>query len=1076
MNRVEFISRFSPNRTSPDVLEQMYVQRHDLLAKAFSLLRESALSESKHHLLFIGPRGSGKTHLLALIHHRLENDAELQDCLRIAWLNEDETSTTFLDLLIRIYRALAVRYPSEFPKEDLSRIYGRNATEALHSLEQALVERIQGRTLLVLVENLDMLFNQLEEGEQRTWRAFIQNHGFFCTAATAQALFPGVSDQSHAFFGFFETHHLKPLSVTEATELLQKIARLNGNTELLTFLGIPRGRARVRAIHHLSGGNHRLYIVLSDFITRESLDELVRPFEEMVDEQLTPYYQERLRWVSPQQRKIVELLCFRSHPIPVKEIADRLFASHATITNQLKQLRELGYVVSHPRGRESLYELAEPLMRLSMQVKDTRRNQPLDLLVDFLRVWYEPDELRKCLERIDAKTPGREYFTEAVQRLQSGEPNLRFELLRQEFDTVDVHECDEKQLECLQVLAEESGEVQDWSRYADACYFRRDFDGALRALNQVLSSHNLSEDVLRSGLSNRAFLLARAGQLKEAITDYSRLIQMGAITTAQKASALFKRGTALAITGQYDEAIADFSAVVNLPKVRPDHMAQALMHRGAVYLESKQLPLALDDFQAVANLKGARQSQIADSLANAGAILAMEEMRDAAIEMFSKALKIAEITSEAKKRTLANRALSYLNAGNVQQALVDYSTLIDLVQNDPEQLASALFDRGVAYGTLGKTDEEIDDYTKLLSLPNVDTTLVAKTHVNLGTVFGKLGKTDEEIAEYTRVIDSPNVPQEPLARALFNRAITMRQLNNTDAAIRDYSQIIALSSPPLDEWLVKALIGRANTFVRVGRTSEAVTDFSKVLNIGGEPHQIMVALLGRGTAYCEEHRYEQGIDDLSRIIESEETEPQIKAVALMNRSQAHRTLKRQDEELHDYRTILKLLGAPTEVVVFAQARLVESSFLDNDWDGAMRQWRELVTQCSSHDFYLDVCSAAVSAIFKQVASTMIWTDRIGELINFCSSIGTLVYLGDALVRHLSQLGDTVIGPKGLQAWAEAWEASGAAIVELRLPLRLLKTGIEYLKTTPRDRSILLQLPIEERTLVEQTLGLAKNNP
>ena len=43
--------------------------------------------------------------------------------------------------------------------------------------------------------------------------------------------------------------------------------------------------------------------MLSEFITRESVDELVRPFEEMVED-LTPYYQERIRWLPPLQRKI----------------------------------------------------------------------------------------------------------------------------------------------------------------------------------------------------------------------------------------------------------------------------------------------------------------------------------------------------------------------------------------------------------------------------------------------------------------------------------------------------------------------------------------------------------------------------------------------------------------------------------------------------------------------------------------------------------------------------------------------------------------------------------------------------
>ena len=49
----------------------------------------------------------------------------------------------------------------------------------------------------------------------------------------------------------------------------------------MDFLATSRGQARVRALHHLSGGNHRIYIVLSQFITRDSIEALVEPFMQM---------------------------------------------------------------------------------------------------------------------------------------------------------------------------------------------------------------------------------------------------------------------------------------------------------------------------------------------------------------------------------------------------------------------------------------------------------------------------------------------------------------------------------------------------------------------------------------------------------------------------------------------------------------------------------------------------------------------------------------------------------------------------------------------------------------------------
>ena len=224
MNDRPFISQFSPQWTKPEFLEAILVQRDGLLRESVDLIRESVLTGNKHHLLFIGPRGIGKTHLVKLIHYRLSQqavaDAELREKMRFAWLNEDEIATSFLRLLLLIYRSLADRYPDEFPAKTLTGIIGQDATTARELLGQALLRDLSGRTVVLIVENLDSLFRAMPAAELHTWRAFVQNHPVFATVATAQMLFDGVSDRDEPFFGFFDTRHLESLSVDEACSLL----------------------------------------------------------------------------------------------------------------------------------------------------------------------------------------------------------------------------------------------------------------------------------------------------------------------------------------------------------------------------------------------------------------------------------------------------------------------------------------------------------------------------------------------------------------------------------------------------------------------------------------------------------------------------------------------------------------------------------------------------------------------------------------------------------------------------------------------------------------------------------------
>ena len=595
--------------------------------------------------------------------------------------------------------------------------------------------------MLVLVENLDALFNHLDVSDQRTWRAFVQNHPVFATAATAQSLFAGVSDREQPFFGFFDTRHLRPLMVEEATELLQRIARLHSDSKLTEFLSSSRGRARVHAIHHLSGGNHRLYIVLSDFLTQETLDALVRPLEEMVDERLTPYYQERLRWLSPLQRKIVEFLCFRPNPVAVKVIADRLFAEHGTITSQLKKLREMGYVASNPRGRESLYELAEPLMRLSMQVKDTRDHQPLELIVDFLRVWYEREELEQRLAHIPPAGPGREYLAAALAKLQSGEPNLRRQLLCQGLENVDLDHCDAAQIADLKALAEETGEPGDWLRYALACYCVEDWPEAIEAFANVAQMPSASAEQVARASTGRTFALGKAGRIEEQIADYTRAIKLLGAPVEVVARALVQRGFMLSQAGRNEDAIADFTRAMELPGAPVEAVVGALINRGIAFDWAGRVEEAIADYTRVIELPGAPAERLA--------------------------------------RALVGRGMAFDETGRAEEAVVDLTRAIELSGAPVEEVAWALVKRGCNLAGAGRTEEAIADFTRAMELPGAPAEVVAWALVARGFAVGQTGRGEEGIADFTQAIKLPGAPAEAVARALCTRGVVLVEMAAT---------------------------------------------------------------------------------------------------------------------------------------------------------------------------------------------------------------------------------------------------------------------------------------------------------
>ena len=129
-----FISAYTPSNTDPDVLKRIFVQRHRLLEKLVERFARSMTSSDKHNVLLVGPRGSGKTHLVTLIEHELRSRPELETSMRIAWLGEDETIASYVDLAFAIADQLARAYPAEFAEAFRDAVRGLSADDAANAV------------------------------------------------------------------------------------------------------------------------------------------------------------------------------------------------------------------------------------------------------------------------------------------------------------------------------------------------------------------------------------------------------------------------------------------------------------------------------------------------------------------------------------------------------------------------------------------------------------------------------------------------------------------------------------------------------------------------------------------------------------------------------------------------------------------------------------------------------------------------------------------------------------------------------------------------------------------------------
>ncbi len=392
--RLPFLSRFTPGNSDPELLERVLVKHRKLADQVLRDIADGAKNRSGHHWLLVGPRGSGKSHLLAVVYNRIVAKPALRRKLAIAYMKEEERGvSSFLVWLVQILHAFERREPdgsSLTAKIDALTTMPLDVAET--TAERLVIDYVGGRMLVLLTENLDDVFGGLGVAGQKKLRDLIQRTRNWIVVATTQELFDDVSDESAPFHGFFRSRHLDPLTEDESLELVRALAAWDKRERLCEELQSPEGIGRIRAIHTYAEGNPRLMVTFYQVIDLDTIEDIERVFLNMVEE-LTAYYQERIQVLTGSQQGIVEYLCkCGGAAVPVKEIARNRFQSEQTVSKQLGLLANKRIVRSDKDGRESFYELTEPLFRICLEIK-SNIGKPIDLFVNFLSTYCVFQEL-----------------------------------------------------------------------------------------------------------------------------------------------------------------------------------------------------------------------------------------------------------------------------------------------------------------------------------------------------------------------------------------------------------------------------------------------------------------------------------------------------------------------------------------------------------------------------------------------------------------------------------------------------------------------------------------------------------
>lgn len=812
-------SRYSPGNMDRESLEALFVGREDVMEDVLSRVADSIGRPHKHYILLIGPRGSGKTHFLVLVYHRILDrirKAGLRDSTAIALLKEEEWGVaSYLDFLVRILRALAGQAPELTPQ--IEQIYDRfphDPADAEAFAGSLLAEHTQGKTLLLLCENLVDLFHGLNEEGQRRWRAAMQQSGNWSIISTTPALFAGLTLQDHPFYGFFTIRHLKSMDVDTGLDLLVKKAVHEDDSDLATFLRTPLGRARVRAIHHLAAGNYRAYVVLFDFLDKESLDDLVGPFMHMVDD-LTPYYQDRMRQLPPAQRKIVEFLCLESRPRLIKEIANACLMSHQTAAKQISELATVGFVSRIRSGRNTYCELSEPLMRICIEVKDNK-TQHFRLFVEFLRHWFSSRELERRLSTLqhddDAPTLDHVHVEEALKCFRRDHHEPFVEALHDE-----AERCwDAGNFPALatvqETLVREGGGTADFHLWVYALVEAGEAATAIAAVEEANGKY--PPDSLHLNTMARAYAMER--RWNDALTTIN-----GALDLEPEDPSMHHclRADILLDLKRYEEAIADAEAVLT---IEPDHWHSHIQIAHARFAQGRQndardhiaevVRMAPDDPSALRmasrlyalNNKFAGALKLADqALALDTECLASHRLRSHILsdmaDHWSASHAFREVITRDPSDVSAHCRLSeaLLSIEDYDEAVEVAGRLIDL---DPGHY-HAYYSRARALIELGRISEAVGDLDKILPSQDSRILVFAASEVRM------LGDHDSA----TRYLDRATELQPDSMEVWRERTRLQIDAGDFDAATNSAAKVEVLSPGSLSARLLTAQVAAATS-------------------------------------------------------------------------------------------------------------------------------------------------------------------------------------------------------------------------------------------------------------------------
>ncbi len=428
------LSLYNTGRMSSEQVIVAFAARRPQLDRIVAdLAATKPKSRAQHHLI-VGQRGMGKTMLLSRVAAELRTNSELSarfiplmfaeeqyavDRLSKFWLNcldsladarelvNDAEGVDEIDATVARLTAAGMRAV----KDDQP--FADEVYEAFAQITKA-----SGQRPVLLVDNLQLVFERLDNGQQHSLRELLMRPGSPILVGASPSPPPQSQDYGAAFYDQFKVHYLRPLDESEMRSLLVHLADAAQRDDVRQR--VVQHPARLTVLRQLTGGNPRTVLTLFFLYAEDFAPNVFGDLEGLLD-RVTPHYKARFEELTTQQQVVASAIANHWDPVTAASLAAATGLPAGTISAQLDRLEKTGVVERTELFGETStgYQLAERFFNIWFLMRSASRRQrrEVEFLTRFLESFYEPIDRSRLARHLMSEehfSPDRYVWSRAV--------------------------------------------------------------------------------------------------------------------------------------------------------------------------------------------------------------------------------------------------------------------------------------------------------------------------------------------------------------------------------------------------------------------------------------------------------------------------------------------------------------------------------------------------------------------------------------------------------------------------------------------------------------------------------------